>query len=225
MSAPEPSSDWAGTSDWEYIDTPVPVRYALLWAELRSRTVEVQEEAPRWRVPWKESVPPVEEYADESIARMMTENRPPLAVNTGGGYRKPKFVWTTPIQALRRPSRQIAGLKYERAQLGGSLSTDDLARIDFMSGSAAGWIIREYGEVTTRRGRGRPMVENPSAATLRKRKQRERERMKAEALREVKSSLDRIENKIDHEQALMALRFSRLLQAAEDQEVVEPEAD
>jgi hypothetical protein len=49
--------------------------------------------------------------------------------------------------------------------------------------------------------------------------------MTKEALREVKTSLDRIENKIDHEQALMALRFSRLLRVAEDQEVVEPKAD
>jgi hypothetical protein len=151
---------------------------------------------------------------------MMTENRPPLGVNTGGGYGKPKFVWSTPVEALRRPSRRIAGLKYERAQFGGSLSTDDLARIDFMSGSAPGWIVRKYGDVvTTRRGRGRPPVENPSAATLRKRKQRERERMTKEALREVETSLDRIENKIDHEQALMALRFSRLLRVAQDLEV------
>ena len=41
----------------------------------------------------------------------------------------------------------------------------------------------------------------------------------------VQTSLDRIENKIDHEQALMALRFSRLLSATQERELVESEPD
>ena len=49
--------------------------------------------------------------------------------------------------------------------------------------------------------------------------------MTKKALRAVQTSLARIENRIDHQQAPMVLRLSRLFQAAQDDELVEPEID
>jgi hypothetical protein len=219
MSAPEPS-DRAWTSDWEYIDDPVPTRYAVLWADLRSRTLQVPEESPRWRKRWRIL------SIDNSYAGAAGFE------DLEGGYVLAKDLLVKRYDRhgyLYDPGKSHGHVRWSWIVDGVSTGRkQDLNayRVDFTA--QGGWGIdgpEAPTTTTTKRPRGRPPVENPSAATLRKRKQRERERMTKEVLREVKTSLDRIENKIDHEQALMALRFSQLLLAAEDQEVVQPEAD
>lgn len=47
----------------------------------------------------------------------------------------------------------------------------------------------------------------------------------AEALRELKTSLDRIENKLDHEQAMNALRLGKLLSDRDESEAFAPDSE
>jgi hypothetical protein len=106
-------------SVWNYLDVCVPAQHAVLWAKLRSQTVPIiEDESPRRKLRWKPLWLPAEKHGSSWAAELMVENRPPLAVNPGGGYRKPKFVWLTPVEALRMPSYRIPGLTFETPQLG-----------------------------------------------------------------------------------------------------------
>jgi hypothetical protein len=140
--------------------------------------------------PEPEVVRPLQEFVElpppaRWVEPMMVENRPPLEISSLGGYRKPKYTWRTPIRALRRPSQEIRGLRYQQSQAGqtSSTNTEALVRTDFLT--RKGWVPARG---STDRKRGRPMVENPSKATLRKRKQRERDKLPKD--RKVLSMLD-----------------------------------
>jgi hypothetical protein len=215
MSAPEPlASGWLlDTARGESVSAEcygesVSAEFAGLYAWLQRFTVET-----RAGIPLRAAGFDSPEAGNPRIEKMMVENRPPLAISAGGGYRKPQFVWETPIEVLRRPSGRVPGVKLHQARFGGSLGTSDLMRVNYLETQP--WLVWEP-RITKRRGR--PPIADPSPATLRKRKQRKRERVLTDTLKDVQTSLARIENKIDHEQALTALRFGRLLAKENDTE-------
>jgi hypothetical protein len=169
-------------------------------------------------------------YGSIWAERMMTENRPPAGISLGAGSRKPKFPWKTPVQALRRPSGKIPELTYQNARAGGNLNTRGLERVDFLRNEdemPKGWHVSRG---STSRPVGRPMVDNPSKATLRKRRQRNRDKLSkgketgvidtptiAERISKLEREYTRQRGEIDEVARQVGLRF--------DQEAVQEAVD